>query len=72
MRLDRVSITTAPIMRMDAMIAWVLNTSFARLQPRMSATTGFTKAFVEAKVGLTFLNNQIYAEYARMDPNRIR
>ena len=63
---------TALIIRIDAMIACELNTSLARLHPKISATTGFTKALVDARVGLTFLNNQIYAEYAIIEPNTIR
>ena len=59
-------------MRKDAIIACGLSTSFAKLHPKIRATTGFTKAFVDARVGLTFLNNQIYAEYAIMDPNTMR
>ena len=46
--------------------------SLANAQPRNTATTGFTKAYVDTSVALTVERSQRYAVYAMIDPNVVR
>ena len=51
--------TTDPIITPAAIIIRDVKGSLAKNQPIKTATTGFTYAYVAARAGVTFFNNQL-------------